>query len=220
MIRSLAALKEIADERELSASGLPLTGGGSLVPVCRVHQRDQALIGLLAAWRERNMDVYPTQFAVTLEGTATWLRQRVLDVPDRIMFIVTSPDGRPVGHAGVADALSDGASVRVDNVIRGADDAPPGIMRGAVAMLLAWVQRTLAPERIWIKVFSDNEIAIRFFRRLGFTDSGLIPLRRVEHDGRVSFVPVADADANRRHLRLVLGEEVLGSHSRPQVRHP
>jgi hypothetical protein len=49
-------------------------------------------IAALARWRAANEFAYPTRF----EGTATWLRDRVLNVPDRIMFLVHDPAGRVV----------------------------------------------------------------------------------------------------------------------------
>ncbi len=214
VLRAFAALKRIDDERTLEQASLPLDGSpGRLVPVCRLHEHDADLIRLLAAWRVRNMHVYPTQFRVTFDGTAAWLRERVLDVPDRIMFLVRDGDGRWIGHGGIDNALADGASVRLDNVMRGVDDAPPGLMHDAVATLLGWVERAIGPKTVWLKVFSDNEPAIRFLRGLGFRDERLMPLRRVEHDGRISFEPDAEGQADRHHLRMVLTPS-------PQVRHP
>src|SRR5438874_2290184 len=77
-----AALKEITAPAELEAAALPLREmPGTLLPICRVHESDRAAVELLARWRARNMAAYPTQFEVTLEGTARWLRELVLDVP-------------------------------------------------------------------------------------------------------------------------------------------
>jgi perosamine synthetase len=212
--RSFAALKSIDEERELGRAALPLAeAAGSLVPVCRLHLRDRELIELLGAWRVRNMDVYPTQFPVSFEGTEGWLRERLLAVPDRILFLICEPGGRPIGHGGIDEALADPASARLDNVMRGVDDAPPGIMRNAVAALIEWTWATIAPEAIWAKVFSDNEPVIRLLHGLGFEDQGLSPLRRVQSGDRITFEPAADGAADRHHLRIVLTPS-------PLVRHP
>jgi perosamine synthetase len=184
-------------------------GLGSLTPVCSVHVDDAELIEALAAWRERNMAAYPTQFPVSVNGTSEWLRERVLAVPDRVMFLVTEPGGRLVGHAGFADALNEEHSVRVDNVMRGVDGGPPGMMSMALLSLLVWVRETVAPRIIWVKVFSDNERAIRFFRRLGFRDESLIALRRQLRGQRLEYVQAGDMDrkAARHHLRMTLASD-------------
>ena len=212
--RSFAALKSIEDERELGRAALPLAeSAGSLVPVCRLHLRDPELIELLGAWRVRNMHVYPTQFPVSFEGTATWLQERLLEVPDRILFLICEPGGRPIGHGGIDEALADSATARLDNVMRGVDDAPPGLMRTAVTALIEWTWATIAPDTIWAKVFSDNEPVIRLLHGLGFEDQGLSPLRRAQSGERITFEPAEDGAADRHHLRMVLTSSRRVRHS-------
>lgn len=206
---SFGALKEIAGTAELEAAAVPLGEmPGALIPICRAHESDPAVIERLGRWRTRNMAVYPTQFEVTFEGTARWLRERVLDVPDRIAFFVVDGSGTQVGHVGLADALAGRRSVRLDNIMRGVDEGPRGIMSAAVRTLIAWADGVIGPVAIWLKVFSDNDVAIRFYSRLSFRPDGTIPLRLRRSLGRLSYEPLlSEHEApDRHHLRMVLAD--------------
>src|SRR5436305_100598 len=124
---TFSRLKRTARREDLEARQVPLgSGQGALVPVCELHASDADLLATLARWREQNTQWYPTQFRVTLAGTAAWLRAQVLDVEDRIMFLVADRVGTLVGHLGLAHAINDRLEVKVDNVMRGARDAQPG----------------------------------------------------------------------------------------------
>jgi len=181
----LAFMKAGATIEEVTARAIPLAGGaGMLVPISELHATDTRLIERLAAWRAENAFAFPTRFPVTLEGTATWLRQGLLDVPDRILFLVQDRFGHPVGHLGFASADSPDRSLEVDNVVRGEADVQPGLMGVALQALLAWGEECFRPARIHLRVFADNERAVSFYRRHGFRDGGRQPLRR-EIDGEV-----------------------------------
>lgn len=174
-----AFMKSAATIEELTARSIPLAeGAGMLVPVCELHAADARLIERLARWRAGSTFAFPTQFPVTYDGTATWLRRGLLDVPDRILFLVQDRFGHPVGHLGFASADSPDRSLEVDNVVRGEAGVQPGLMGAALAGLLAWGEECFRPARIHLRVFADNEHAVAFYRRHGFREGARMPLRR------------------------------------------
>jgi RimJ/RimL family protein N-acetyltransferase len=203
---TFSRLKRIARPEDLKGRKVSLEPGlGALVPVCELHASDADLIATLARWREQNTHWYPTQFRVTLAGTAAWLRAQVLDIEDRIMFLVADEAGTLVGHLGLAHAINDRFEMKVDNVMRGPREATPGIMSAALRTMLEWAGRTLGVRRFYLPVFSDNEHAIRFYRRLGFQEGNLVPLRRHEEGERVCYRPLAAGDQaapDRHHLLM------------------
>lgn len=179
--------------------------GGYLVPVCEIHASDPSAIERLSDWRAAAASAFPTQFQVTHERTAAWLRDRLINVEDRILFFVLDPVGHPIGHLGFANGLNDEADLEVDNVVRGVAGSSPGAMRSAMRALLQWARETIGPASFSLRVFSDNERAIQFYRDVGFVDCDLVPLRRQEERGTVTFEPIqaaGDADADRYFLRM------------------
>ena len=171
--KEFAFLKETAALQDLHARGIVLPdGAGLLVPVCELHAGDEATIALLARWRDENQHAFPTRFTVTHEGTRSWLRSALLDVPDRILFLVLDAFGHPVGHLGFANCLNDERSLEIDNVVRG-ESAAPGLMGVALDVLCEWAADMFLPEEIVLRVLDGNAHAIAFYRRHGWVDAGV-----------------------------------------------
>lgn len=199
-------LKRIARPDELRMHVLPCAAGaGHLLPVCDLHRDDRALLDLLTNWRRENAPAFPSQFTVTLEGTARWLRHGILDNENRVLFLVCDPAERPVGHVGLCDFLNDRRELEAENIVRGVPGTAPGLMSHAMQALLAWCYE-LGAERVRLRVFQDNAHAIAFYRRLGFRDDEVIPLRKHIKGDTIVYRPAADDDgdeADRYFLRMV-----------------
>ena len=60
---------------------------GYLVCVSELHYNDNFTISLLSKWREA-ATTFHNRFEVTHEGTRQWLRDLVLDMPDKILFLI------------------------------------------------------------------------------------------------------------------------------------
>lgn len=140
-------------------------------------------LALLAQWRQAAMDAFPTQFPVTLRGTRAWLREQVLQVADRLLFWVADEAGNRYGHLGLARFDFLGRQAEVDNVIRGLPGLP-GVMTAAVRSLVSWSRQELGLRGLSLRVFADNQRAIRLYERCGFLPSSQIPLTCL-HDGPV-----------------------------------
>jgi perosamine synthetase len=204
---TFAFLKQTSRFDELLAKSISLPAArGFLVPVCELHTGDADLIALFSRWRRENSFAYPSQFSVTDCGTANWLRSRLLDCPDRILFLALDRLGHPVGHLGFANCLNDQAAMEVDNVVRGVKGTHPGFMSEAMCAMLRWAEETFGPRKIHLRVFSDNAHAIGFYRRLGFADDGLLPLRQRSEGETINYLPVEPGDnspPDKYFLRLI-----------------
>lgn len=194
--RQFDFLKAATSFIELTTRAIPLPqSGGSLLPLAQLHTADDALISLLAEWRAAHQQAFPTRFPVTEEGTRSWLTKRLLEVPDRLLFLVVNRFGEKIGHLGLANAHSEDFSVEIDNVVRGKPDLSPGIMSEALCVLVDWSHKNLWPEKIVLRVFQDNEHALRFYTRNGFKAEAQIPLRRKTNGSTESYSELAPGDA-------------------------
>jgi len=187
-------LKETSHLEELYTRGIRLEKtGGMLLPICRLQCGDENLIKTLACWRGDNLDAYPTRFPVTIEGTEKWLSGKLLDVPDRILFLVKDRYGNDVGHLGFANCVNDDGMMEVDNVVRGVKDTAPGIMRDAMLSILQWARTTLWPEGFYLRVLASNTHAIGFYEDLGFRETNRTALR-MKVTGDVAFFDAVGTD--------------------------
>lgn len=193
--KQFSFLKEINSlETWHAASVLLPESKGLLLPICRMHQDDESLIQDLTSWRQAAAFAYPTRFPVTLEGTRSWLKDKLLAVEDRILFLVLDRHGYRIGHLGFASCLNDKCAMEIDNVVRGVAGASPGIMAEAMKILVAWAHVNFWPDELFLRVLSDNPKAIAFYERLGYTAIGNVPLRRHQQGEVVAFKALEPSD--------------------------
>jgi RimJ/RimL family protein N-acetyltransferase len=208
MLAALAALK-----RDPSALA-PLEVGAFGLALRLVTPRDiddAALIERLGAWRTESMANYPTQFPVTAEGTAGWLRDRVLGDADRLMFLIVDADdpyGAAYGHLGFDHAHPREAVLGISNVLKGdRERLPPGAMDAVKQRLLTWAHEALGVMQFTVEIFEDNVPSRRLHERLGFIQTGRRGLRRHVDGDRVAYRPIVegdDAEPDRWWIRMVL----------------
>lgn len=140
-------------------------------------------IRLLAKWREEHDEWFPSQFKVTFEGTKVWLKEKLLDEKFRILFMIETPYGKPIGHIGLFRFNFVEKTCEIDNVIRGEKDIP-GIMTFAIKTLMDWSRNYLAVQKFYLQVFSDNKRAVALYGRCGFIITREVPLKKIKENDR------------------------------------
>lgn len=194
--KNFSFLKQTSSLDALFARSIPLDNNlGALIPICELHADDDALISLLSKWRQENWFAYPTQFPVTDEGTKKWLRSKLLDVEDRILFLVLDKHGNRIGHLGYNSCFNDLCEMEVDNVVRGVKSGTPGIMGAAMNALVKWGRQVVGADGFFLRVFEENQHAVEFYRRHGWADDQRIPLRKTTSGSTVSYSPVTAGDS-------------------------
>jgi RimJ/RimL family protein N-acetyltransferase len=209
----LAALAEV--KRDPSALA-PLEVGayGLALRLLTPHDvTDGALIERLGAWRAASMANYPTQFPVTAEGTARWLREHVLGDADRLMFLIVDADdpyGVAYGHMGFDHAHPSEPVLGLSNVLKGdRERLPRGAMEVVEERMIAWAHEALGVVQITAEIFEDNRPSCALHERLGFVQTGRRGLRRHVEGDRTVYRPLAEddeAEPDRWWIRVVRAE--------------
>ncbi len=168
-IRGLfASLKRIDNTDDLIHHSISLKDGmGFLVCLSEVYAEDDIMIELLAKWRREAIEMH-NRFEVTFEGTRRWFRELVLDVPDRILFLVLGKNSKRIGHMGLVATFNGEYALEFDLVIRGVSGISPGIMTFAAEALFNWASQEIKPSDIYVGTLESNVHAIQFYARLGF----------------------------------------------------
>lgn len=146
------------------------------------HLADTKIIRLLASWRSKHAWWFPAQFRVTLAGTRHWAKHQLLEAPDRVLFLIHLPAGTLAGHVGLYRFDYAHKMCEIDNIVRGRKSVP-GLMYLSVRTMMHWAQDNLGITGFSLRVFSDNDKAIRLYTRLGFRVVRTIPLYRTVDNG-------------------------------------
>jgi RimJ/RimL family protein N-acetyltransferase len=150
------------------------------------HSGDHELIRLLSRWRKQHEWWFPAQFNVTEEGTAKWLRNQVIDTPDRLLFMIRA-GSEHLGHVGLFRFNLEEKNCEIDNIVRG-EQKIPGIMGDAIVNMMQWGKQVLGLRAYELQTFSDNRRSLALYHRLGFTEVRRVPLIAVKSDDRVDWV--------------------------------
>ena len=177
-----------------------------LRPITQAHLEPTSenceIVRLLTEWRKNNQKWYPSVFKVSEEGTKIWLRNQLIDMDDRILFLIESMNGEIFGHMGLFRG-------EIDNVLRG----KPGIVnRGMTFGLLSmmkWGFTDLGLNNLRLRVFCDNDKAIQFYENCGFTRIGRIPLKKIEEGDTLKWIPDTEVDIYHAERTFCLMENDL-----------
>jgi len=171
-------------------------------------QETQDHIQLISEWRKTHYDAYPTQFPVTLSGTKIWLKKQLLLNPERIIFMIKTSEDQIIGHIGLTSIGVGGFgfsedSCEIDSVVRGRTEIK-GLMQYSLLALCNWAQHSLNLKSIYLRVFSDNSHAIKFYEKCGFTTVGEIPLKKVVEGDVTQFIAIEKGDQTKAHRIFTL----------------
>lgn len=176
-----------------------------ITPVTYDHLKSERYITMLARWRDDNKQWFPTQFTVTFEGTRYWLKEKVLDDKDRILFFVHFKGDDPFAHAGFDRWQENSRAWSIDNVLRGnTPKGSKGAMSVALKAIMEWAYSELHVDRLSLMVFDDNNRAKKLYSGVGFTIIKKEPLiERTENDITVWKTADDIGKARRFHTHMI-----------------
>ena len=204
LISNFSFLKAASNIQESILRAIPIPGYGFLVPVSKLHKFNNELVEKLTDWRNENVHVYPTQFIATVESTKTWLKDRLLAVDDRMLFLIVDVQGKILGHIGFNGCNNDDFLFEIDNVIRGEQTAAKGVFSAGMFSLMEWARKTLNVEGFFLRVMDDNPHAIAFYKSNGFIEECRIPLFKEEKAGVVSYRKAnKDEQVSKSFVRMI-----------------
>lgn len=175
----------------LNMNGIKL---GKLVPVGLWIADDTEKIGLICAWRQRNMRMFLTQFESTFDRTLDYLKNLSIARDSCILFLIYDIFDRLVGHIGIANV--DGNSGELDNLMRGVDGGDPRLVYFSEIALLDWCFKTLGINQSEVRFFSYNWLVLSLHEEVGYSFVNNSPLKKYEKNSVIFHDVVAEGESN------------------------
>jgi RimJ/RimL family protein N-acetyltransferase len=181
----LAMWKEQPSQYEIKLDfpGYPCT----LRPLGAWCLEQPEIVKHIADWRRKNQIAFPAIFNVTYAGTLAWFNKRVIEDSERVLFGVFDSHNCMVAHAGYATFNWETGDGEVDNIMRGDDSAPKGLMTAVVSKLVSHAYANLGLNSVSLRVFGDNWRAIKMYKQCGFQPVESIPLTCVFNESGLSW---------------------------------
>ena len=153
----------------------------NLVLITRDCVKNKNIVRLLAKWRKKHQSWFQAQFKVTIKGTKIWLEKKVIETPDRLLFLINIGNDF-IGHMGFFRFNFKNYSCEIDNVVRG-EPGYPGIVQNGLKYLMKWGKKNLFIKNYTLETTSDNQKAINLYSKLGFSEFKRIPLIQTDKNG-------------------------------------
>jgi len=148
---------------------------GYLTPVGTFHANDNTLINTLSDWRKANKNYYPTRFEVTTSGTANWLRNEIINNPNRLMFILSDGHGNLISYVGIS-ILKDYVC-EIESVTQ-IDSKNDKLINGAINKTERFIYDELGFETIQTRVLKSNSNNVDNFLQNNYVVVNEIPLAK------------------------------------------
>lgn len=136
-------------------------------------------VRLLSEWRNRFVKSFLTEFHAHDERTKSWLTHTVANDQEKLLFMIDSLNGVPIGHLGIGFINWETGYIEADAIVRGGV-ARKGLMKEALRLLLCWAETSLGLHDAWVRVRSDNP-AILFYEKVGFVEKKRVPLTKANN---------------------------------------
>lgn len=132
---------------------------------------------LLCKWRLDYPTLARSQVPITKQSTDIWIKNTILNTPDRILFLIYGNDMlNLMGHIGLCKVDPARQLMHLDLVLRGVQGVSPGLMENSIHALMVWGKKELQLKNLAVETFFDNERAVRLYKRCGFHMFGRRPL--------------------------------------------
>ena len=180
-----------------SATSLPLKNNrgeiiGKLVPIGVWALQDEQLVDSFFQWRKMFMRFFLAQFPPSHQSTLFYLRTFSIEKQDRLLFAIYVDDDL-FGHIGLSNITNRDAEL--DNVVRGVAGGPDDLMYHAEKTILHWAFMDLGIATVTAQVLSRNFLALELHKRLNFTVSKVLPLKKREDGALLSYIPCDESEA-------------------------
>jgi len=158
-------------------------------------------IELIARWRNENKNWFLSRINATKKGTKQWI-QNIIKNPDRLLFIIFHGD-KKIGHIGVFHYDAKKNTAEIDSVLKAVSVSYPKLMENVLSTMFDWMFNDLKLSKVQLRVFTDNNKAIKVYKRVGMSTIKSIPLKKtVTSDGWIwNEIQLTDDDKFiERHL--------------------
>lgn len=152
-----------------------------LVPITFDFQQTMpSIIELITLWKLQNPTISNSIMDITSKMTKEWIKKYVLQIQDKVIFMIKDINNKYLGYIGYASFDWEGQQCQIDSVLRGIKNVIPRLMEYCVKRLIQFGFEQLNLKNIALTTDSVNTHAINFYQNIGFKEIYRIPMELIE----------------------------------------
>ena len=183
-----------------------------LVPISKIHLNDNLVLQKLCDWRNKNSKFFIGNKKTNIKKTRSWMKKNLLEVKDKILFLVLKDGRTPIGHIGFANCLNKEMNFEIDNVIKGETDNNKKIFSEVLQELINWANQIFYINGFILKVMHNNLRAINFYKKNNFKSFKVAKLKNIdpyrlmifkEKENKKNFILTAGPSISQKEISYV-----------------
>jgi RimJ/RimL family protein N-acetyltransferase len=123
------------------------------------------------------------RYPISLTEEERWLRELPPNTHNDVRFAIETRDGRQIGNVGLHEGRPDDRCCSLGISIGDKGYWSQGYGADAIVTLLRFAFGEMGLNRVWLRVFEENERAIACYEKCGFQTEGRLRQHRYQ-DGR------------------------------------
>jgi|TARA_B110000971_G_C20026648_1_gene509221 perosamine synthetase len=195
--KSFRDLKKTNSLIDNLANKLVINRNHYLLTLSKFYLNDEKLIEQLTYYRNKYKKFYPTQFKATFLSTKEWIK-KLLVTDNRIMFLLINKNNEISGIIGLSKPQKNYDVLEIDNVIRFKNCKEIDIFSQTLKELIRFIKNTLFIDSIQLKVMSNNERAIKFYKKNNFSKTYKIPLTKKKFKNKLIYIEEPNVDLSKK----------------------
>ena len=160
---------------------------------------------LLTEWREKFKNMFATYFDINKERTKNWIRDSIIQNPDRILFIIYF-NGKKVGTIGTALYDRKTNSAHIDNLMKDPSCNYAPLIPLVEKIYLKWMFDGLKLSKIQGLLFRDNFPTLNLHLSCGFQVVETFPIKKILSDDGWAwkkFDPKSETNLAERYFNII-----------------
>jgi len=151
-------------------------GSGEII--LKLVDTSDETVSLLYSLRKKYRKMFATDFEMTEDKTRNWIKNLILENPERILFIIYF-DNKKIGCIGNGGYEKKNNSSRLDNMMKDSLYNLPGVMTIVEKVYLKWMFDDLKLSKITGFLFSDNSRMMKIHKKCGWINLDVVPLKKI-----------------------------------------
>jgi len=185
VINNFKFLKSSQNIKEAYLKSIPTGDFGFLLPLSIFHLNDLPLMQKLFFCKNVNPITVSSQHNSDIQDLSDWVRNEVLNVEDRIIFLIVNNEGQICGQITVDNCYS--GQFVINDVLKCNPESSKEIILSALLSLFEWFRKTTNVDSFSLGVMDDDIDEIQFYEKNDFVKTEKIPLVKETKNNIISY---------------------------------
>ena len=185
VISNFKFLKSSQNIKEVYLKSIPIGDLGFLLPLSIVHLNDLHLMQKLFFWNNANPIIVSSRLNFDIEDISEWVRNEVLNVEDRIIFLIGNNEGQICGQISIDNCHS--GQFEINDVLKCNPESSKEMILSALLSLFEWFRKTTNADSFSLRVMEGDIDEIQFYEKNNFIKTEKIPLVKETKNNVLSY---------------------------------